>query len=444
MGMQRGVPDPYRELGVQRAASGAQIKAAHRRLAKRFHPDAPEGDTTRFLAIQEAYLLLSDPLRRRDWDARHAPGPVRAGDLPRRGATTRSSDGRWTREEGRPSGPRPRSPGAGTRRAAGSRPPAAASGPAPTADARAAHDRSGNRTNRDWSASGRDPSTRSYRWSAENVPWWEDFSPRRSGGSEAAGERRGNDPRAPDERRAPPAGPAKGPASAGAQPGRSSGSEWPRQPSTPPAGGPSPDGRPEHGDVYSRSSGAAWSSAARQYFRKAAGDLPSRGAFVYRGTQVVTGAEAREASEDLLRYRPGVEPAARQVFEPRPADGPRPSTGRNPTQTQPGVPKTPVTHGRTAMRATSPAGGPDSPPPFTATAESRAAEPPTPARSGSPLLVRAAGIGAVTSLATTVPLLVLGSFVLSPPLQPAFAAILLLIAALAGALAAATWARLSR
>ena len=91
------IPDPYRELGVLRGATDAQVKAAHRRLAKRFHPDAPEGDTERFLAIQEAYLLLSDPLRRRDWDAAHAPGPVRAGDPGRhrgRGRPCRASRGR--------------------------------------------------------------------------------------------------------------------------------------------------------------------------------------------------------------------------------------------------------------------------------------------------------------------------------------------------------------
>ncbi|MDQ3447747.1 MAG: J domain-containing protein, partial [Chloroflexota bacterium] len=91
------VPDPYRVLGVQRAATPAQIKAAHRKLAKRYHPDAAEGDTSHFLAVQEAYLLLADPLRRRDWDARHAPGPVRAGEGATR-ARGRGGAGRWTRE----------------------------------------------------------------------------------------------------------------------------------------------------------------------------------------------------------------------------------------------------------------------------------------------------------------------------------------------------------
>ena len=70
--------DPYHVLGVLRGATTAQIKAAHRRLAKRYHPDGSTGDEARFLALQEAYQLLSDPKRRLEWDRLHAPGPVRA------------------------------------------------------------------------------------------------------------------------------------------------------------------------------------------------------------------------------------------------------------------------------------------------------------------------------------------------------------------------------
>ncbi len=51
-------------------------------------------------------------------------------------------------------------------------------------------------------------------------------------------------------------------------------------------------------DVFNRSSGAAWSMAARKYFRKGDADLPSRGAWRYRGTQVVTGAEARKVAAE--------------------------------------------------------------------------------------------------------------------------------------------------
>jgi hypothetical protein len=51
-------------------------------------------------------------------------------------------------------------------------------------------------------------------------------------------------------------------------------------------------------DVFDRSSGAAWSAAARQHFRRGTDDLPSRGAWRYRGTQVVTGAEARKVADE--------------------------------------------------------------------------------------------------------------------------------------------------
>jgi len=96
----QSVPDPYRILGLRRAATSREVRAAHRRLAKRYHPDAPGGDTARFLAVQAAYQLLVDPERRREWDARHAPGPVPA-DL---GSVRRSRTGRRGGEPAEPEG----------------------------------------------------------------------------------------------------------------------------------------------------------------------------------------------------------------------------------------------------------------------------------------------------------------------------------------------------
>src|SRR5690242_17441477 len=154
--------DPYRELGVTRGASDAEIKKAHRALAKRFHPDASGGDADRFLVVQEAYSLLSDPLRRREWDAKHSPSPVRANE-PRK-PRARGADGRWTREEGTPSQTRQRT--ATQRRTRRSEP---------------AHDGDGP-SQATWSGSDRPSGTRSYRWSAENVPWWEDFAPKNGPG----------------------------------------------------------------------------------------------------------------------------------------------------------------------------------------------------------------------------------------------------------------------
>ena len=72
--------DPYRVLGVARGATKAQIKAAHRTLAKRLSPRRGDRRRAPIPRCAEAYQLLADPLRRREWDARHAPGPVRADD----------------------------------------------------------------------------------------------------------------------------------------------------------------------------------------------------------------------------------------------------------------------------------------------------------------------------------------------------------------------------
>ncbi len=45
-------------LGIENDASAGEAKAAYRRLAKRFHPDGPEGDAERFYAITEAHAAI--------------------------------------------------------------------------------------------------------------------------------------------------------------------------------------------------------------------------------------------------------------------------------------------------------------------------------------------------------------------------------------------------
>ncbi len=195
--------DPYRVLGVLRGATSSEIKAAHRKLAKRYHPDGTSGDDIRFLAVQEAYQLLADPVRRREWDRAHAPGPVRA-------------DGARRRNSGSP----PARSGAGRR---------------------------GARFQR----RRRSATPRSRTWSAEHVPWWQDFRP---------------------GARSSPQAPVPEPAA--------------------------DDQAPNDLDAFHRSSGAAWSAAARRHFRRGTDDLPSRGVWRYRGTQVVTGAEARKVAAE--------------------------------------------------------------------------------------------------------------------------------------------------
>jgi curved DNA-binding protein CbpA len=63
--------DYYAILGVPPGASADDIRRAYRRLALRWHPDRNPGEPTateRFTEISEAYAVLIDPARRREWD----------------------------------------------------------------------------------------------------------------------------------------------------------------------------------------------------------------------------------------------------------------------------------------------------------------------------------------------------------------------------------------
>jgi molecular chaperone DnaJ len=72
--------DYYDVLGVQRGASGDDIKKAYRKLAMQYHPDRNKeaGATAKFKEINEAYEILSDEEKRSLYD-RYGHAGVRNG-----------------------------------------------------------------------------------------------------------------------------------------------------------------------------------------------------------------------------------------------------------------------------------------------------------------------------------------------------------------------------
>src|SRR5687767_3143509 len=63
--------DYYATLGVGKPASEKEIKQAYRKLARKYHPDVNPGDKkaeAQFKEINEAYEVLGDPAKRKEYD----------------------------------------------------------------------------------------------------------------------------------------------------------------------------------------------------------------------------------------------------------------------------------------------------------------------------------------------------------------------------------------
>ncbi len=69
-------PDYYATLGVAQNASQDEVKKAYRKLARKHHPDRNAGDKqaeARFKEISQAYDVLGDPEKRKQYDAGTGP-----------------------------------------------------------------------------------------------------------------------------------------------------------------------------------------------------------------------------------------------------------------------------------------------------------------------------------------------------------------------------------
>jgi DnaJ-class molecular chaperone len=61
--------DYYKTLGLSEDATSEEIKKTYRKLAFQYHPDRNPGNEEMMKEINEAYAVLSDPVKRREYDS---------------------------------------------------------------------------------------------------------------------------------------------------------------------------------------------------------------------------------------------------------------------------------------------------------------------------------------------------------------------------------------
>lgn len=95
--------DYYDVLGVARDASADQVKSAYRKLARELHPDVNKSPDAakKFTEVQEAYDVLSDKVKRENYDRF---GTAEPGGFAGTGPGRRGGTYTWSNVAGRPGG----------------------------------------------------------------------------------------------------------------------------------------------------------------------------------------------------------------------------------------------------------------------------------------------------------------------------------------------------
>ena len=87
--------DYYSVLGISRDATEKDIKAAYRKLARKYHPDVNPGNKAaeeKFKEINQAYEVISDAEKRKKYD-QYGEGWEHAGQFTQPGQPGRQSYG---------------------------------------------------------------------------------------------------------------------------------------------------------------------------------------------------------------------------------------------------------------------------------------------------------------------------------------------------------------